>query len=86
MKKIPMRMDALSRKRYLRSELARFVKRDGFLVFDPEGTMSGRGTYLHLYEESLALLAHSKFASRLPCPFQEGELEKAIGGIHHDGN
>ena len=53
MKKIPMRMDALSRKRYLRSELARFVKRDGFLVFDPEGTMSGRGTYLHLDEESL---------------------------------
>ena len=44
------------------------------------------GKKTHLDEESLALLAHSKFASRLPCPFQEGELEKAIGGIHHDGN
>ena len=44
------------------------------------------GKKTHLDEESLALLAHPKFASRLPCPFQEGELEKAIGGIHHDGN
>lgn len=81
-----MRMDALSRKRYPQSELVRFVERNGFLVFDSQGRMSGRGTYLHLDEETLALLAHPKFASRLPCPFQEGELEKTIGGIHHDGN
>lgn len=81
-----MRMDALSRKRYLQSELARFVKRNGFLVFDSTGTMPGRGIYLHIDEETLTLLAHSKFASRLPCPFQKGELEKAIGGINHDGN
>ena len=86
MKKIPMRMDALSRKRYKQSELTRFVEKNGFLVFDPLGTMQGRGTYLHLDEDALTLLAHPKFASRLPCPFKEGELEKALGGINHDGN
>ena len=86
MKKIPMRMDALTRKRFMQSELSRFVERNGFLVFDSLGKMQGRGVYLRLDEEISLLLSHPKFASRLPHPLLEGELEKAKGGSIHEGN
>ena len=47
MKKIPERTDIVTRKPFPKEELLRFVVRDGKPHYDPSGTASGRGVYVH---------------------------------------
>ncbi len=53
MKRIVERRDILTRKTYPKEELFRFVKCDGYLVFDKTYTMNGRGYYIHKDEKSI---------------------------------
>ncbi len=65
MKKIVERRDILSRKTYPRDELFRFVKCDGYLLFDSSYTRDGRGYYIHKDVNSILALKKKNAFTRI---------------------
>ncbi len=65
MKRIVERRDILTRKTYPKNELFRFVKRDGYLIFDKDYSMEGRGYYIHKDEKSILSLKNKNAFTRI---------------------
>ena len=77
MKRENDRTDIATYQRYPKSELLRFVVREGRLLLDPNGELPGRGYYLKKSPESLQLALKKKAFQRiLHRPLDEEELSR----------
>ena len=77
MKRENDRTDIASRKQYPKSQLLRFIVKEGRLLLDPNGELPGRGYYLKKDIASLELALKKKAFQRiLHRPLDEEEIAR----------
>ncbi len=82
MKKIPMRMCAVTREKLPKMELIRVVKTDNGVVVDETGKVNGHGVYLKKDASVIKIAQDKKILSRaLECDIPDNIYEELINNI-----